>query len=365
MDRFKNAITAKFNNADSAKKPNLEVEEEKVSYPGWAKKIGEIVMFVWNKCLWGPFKYVWNFLNKWTNLTFWIFAGIFIGILVGYFQPEFSQEIEPLGTAFIRMIKIIVVPLIFSTLVLGIAGHSEDISTVGKLAIKTIIYFEVVTTFALAVGLIMANLVKPGVGVILPGDDANDDASELASRSDEITWYGEMFMIIPENFFAAAVEDQILGIVFCAAMFACAAIKADKKSRDVMLMICEAMSQVIFKMVGLIMNYAPIGIGASLAATVGANGIGVLANLGKLIGALYASLVIFLCVILFPVMLMCRVPIIGFFKSIGQPWLIAFSTSSSESALPKAMEKMREFGCPNSLVSFVIPTYVSLFFFSP
>ncbi|KAG2217367.1 hypothetical protein INT45_012237, partial [Circinella minor] len=357
MEKFKSAFANKFNKPSlTSKQPDLEVHEAKVDYPPWVKKLGRILLFIWNTFLWHPFQRVWRFLNKWTNLTFWIFAGIFVGILVGYFQPEFSQEIEPLGTAFIRMIKIIVVPLIFSTLVLGIAGHSEDITTVGKLAIKTIIYFEIVTTFALAVGLIMANLVKPGVGVILPGDSDNSDASELASKNSDITWHGEMFMIIPENFFAAAVEDQILGVVFCAAMFACAAIKADKKSRAVMLMICESLSQVIFKMVALIMNYAPIGIGASLAATVGANGIGVLGNLGKLIGALYASLVIFLVVILFPVMLLCRVPIIGFFKSIGQPWLIAFSTSSSESALPKAMERMREFGCPNSLVSFVIPT---------
>ncbi|CDS07784.1 hypothetical protein LRAMOSA01733 [Lichtheimia ramosa] len=358
MDKIREVVISKFQSTKTPSKAiNVEVQiEEKGSYPPWAKKTGGAVMFVWDKCLWGPFRKGWRFLERWTNLTFWIFTGIVVGVLVGYFQPEFSQEIEPLGTAFIRMIKIIVAPLIFSTLVLGIAGHSDDISTVGKLAIKTIVYFEVVTTFALAVGLIMANLVKPGVGVVLPGDTDNSDASDLAGKSGEITWYGEMFMIIPENFFVAASEDQILGIVFCAAMFACAAIKADKKSRDVMLMICESLSQVIFKMVGLIMNYAPIGIGASLAATVGANGIGVLGNLGKLIGALYASLVIFVIFILLPVMFICRIPIFGFFRAIGQPWLIAFSTSSSESALPKAMERMREFGCPNSLVSFVIPT---------
>ena len=122
MEKFKTGIVDKFNKSSLRKQPDLEVHEDKVSYPGWAKKLGEALLFVWNKCLWNPFQYVWRFLNKWTNLTFWIFTGIFVGILVGYFQPEFSQEIEPLGTAFIRMIKIIVVPLIFSTLVLGIAG---------------------------------------------------------------------------------------------------------------------------------------------------------------------------------------------------------------------------------------------------
>ncbi|KAI9320412.1 Sodium:dicarboxylate symporter [Dichotomocladium elegans] len=356
MDRLKTSITTKFSSITKSKEINLEVQENVATYPSWAKSLGRGLLFIWERCLWGPFKTVWRFLNKWTNLTFWIFAGIFIGILIGYFQPAFAKEIQPLGTAFIRMIQIIVAPLIFSTLVLGIAGHSDDISTVGKLAIKTIIYFEVVSTLALVVGLVMANIVKPGFGVVIPSDGDNSAATTLAGKSGEITWHGEMFLIIPANFFDAAAKDQILGIVFCAAMFACAAIKADKKSRDVMLMICESLSQVIFKMVGLIMNYAPIGIGASLASAVGANGIGVLGNLGKLIGALYASLVIFVIIILLPIMFVCRIPILGFIRAVAQPWLIAFSTSSSESALPKAMEKMREFGCPNSLVSFVIPT---------
>lgn len=217
----------------------------------------------------------------------------------------------------------------------------------------------------------MANLIKPGQGVVLFGDTSQVEG--MAEQEASITWYGEMEMIIPKNFFVAATNNQILGVVFCAAMFSCAMMKADKKSKEFMLRINDSMSMIMFKFVALIMNCksvlyllfcahfntystdAPIGIGAALAAAVGKNGVDILANLGKLIGSLYASLAIFVIVILIPIMFMSRVPIIGFFKAVAQPWLIAFSSASSESALPKAMENMRAFGCPNSLTAFVIP----------
>ncbi|KAG1441529.1 hypothetical protein G6F56_011442 [Rhizopus delemar] len=202
----------------------------------------------------------------------------------------------------------------------------------------------------------MANIVKPGMGVTLPvGQDISSVEQMAATEKTSITWSGEMFLIIPENFFVAAVENKVLAIVFCSVMFACSMMKADRKSKKVMLEINEALSQVMFKFVGLVMNYAPIGIGAALAATVGTNGISVLANLGKLIGCVYASLVIFLLVVLVPIMLLARIPVIGFFKTIAQPWLLAFSSASSESALPMAFERMREFGCTNALTGFVIP----------
>ncbi|KAI8887170.1 SDF-domain-containing protein [Backusella circina FSU 941] len=316
-------------------------------------KVKESIFFVVNKLLWGPFIKVWRFFAARTNLTFWIIVGMVVGILIGHFAPEAGSELKPLGTAFIRMITIIETPLIFSTLVVGIAGHGDDVGKVGRLAVKTIIYFEVVTTFALAVGLIMANLIKPGQGVQLTGDTSG--VSQLADKSDSITWYGELQMIIPENFFVAAAQNQILGVVFCAALFSCAMMKADKTSKNFMLRINSSLSMIMFKFVALIMNYAPIGIGASLAAAIGSNGIDILANLGKLIGSLYASLAIFVLVVLIPIMFLSRVPIKGFFKAVAQPWLIAFSSASSESALPRAMENMRKFGCPNSLTAFVIP----------
>lgn len=162
-------------------------------------------------------------------------------------------------------------------------------------------------------------------------------------------------MIVPKNFFIAASEGSILGVVFCASMFSAATMLADKTSKKFMLRINSSLSQVSFKLVKIIMNYAPIGIGCALAATIGANGIDVLKNLGRLIGSLYASLAVFVIVILLPVMFLARIPILGFFKAVAQPWLIAFSSASSESALPKAFENMRAFGCPNAIVGFVIP----------
>ncbi|GAN06433.1 sodium:dicarboxylate symporter [Mucor ambiguus] len=328
-------------------------EEVSKPYPRPVQIVANAFYFIWNNILLQPFLRSWGFLAARTSLTFWIIVGMAVGILIGHFAPDAGVQMKPLGDAFIRMITIIETPLIFSTLVVGIAGHGDDVGKVGRLAVKTIIYFEVVTTFALAVGLIMANLIKPGQGVVLFGDTSQVEG--MAEQEASITWYGEMEMIIPKNFFVAATNNQILGVVFCAAMFSCAMMKADKKSKEFMLRINDSMSMIMFKFVALIMNYAPIGIGAALAAAVGKNGVDILANLGKLIGSLYASLAIFVCVILIPIMFMSRVPIIGFFKAVAQPWLIAFSSASSESALPKAMENMRAFGCPNSLTAFVIP----------
>ncbi|KAI8059222.1 Sodium:dicarboxylate symporter family-domain-containing protein [Gongronella butleri] len=316
--------------------------------------VGGGILFLWNTLIMNPFLFIWRFLRKYTNLTFWIIFAMVVGILVGHFAPAAGKAIKPLGDAFINMIKIIEVPLIFSTLVVGIAGHGDDVAKVGRLAIKTIIYFEVVTTFALAVGLIMANLTKPGVGVTLP-ESVDPAVGGLQEQNSNITWEKELKLIVPTNFAQAWLDNSILGIVFCAAMFSCATMLADRTSKAFMLRINSSLSQVMFKFVALVMNYAPIGIGCALANTVGSNGISVLGNLGKLIGTLYASLVIFLLVILMPVMLMARIPVWGFFKAVGQPWLIAFSTASSESALPKAFEKMRAFGCSNAITGFVIP----------
>ncbi|KAI9349925.1 Sodium:dicarboxylate symporter family-domain-containing protein [Pilaira anomala] len=330
-------------------------KQEKVGYSPRMTKIGKTVGDFCYTCI-KPIIAVLKFLNRRTNLTFWIIFSMVLGIIVGYFAPEFGKEIKPLGDAFIRMIKIIIVPLVFSVLVIGIAGHGDDIGKVGKLAVKTIIYFEVVTTAALAIGLIMAELVKPGVGVTLPqGEDLSAIETLVDTSKTSITWSKELFLIVPENFFKAAVDNGVLAIVFCAVMFSCAMMKADKKSKKFMLKINESLSQIMFQFVALVMNYAPIGIGAALAATVGANGISVLANLGKLIGCLYASLVIFVVIILLPIMFFAKIPMIPFCKAVWQPWLLAFSSASSESALPLAFQKMREFGCTNALTGFVIP----------
>lgn len=217
---------------------------ENVGYSPRITNIGNSIGSAFSAAL-VPFIKAIRFLQRRTNLTFWIILSMVVGIILGYFSPAAGKEIKPLGDAFIMMIKIIIVPLVFSVLVIGIAGHGDDIGKVGKLAIKTLIYFEVVTTLALAIGLIMANLVKPGHGVILPVGSDTSAVKELADKeSTSITWYNEMFLIIPESFFKAAVDNKVLAIVFCAVMFACSMMKADKESKRVMLKINEALSQV-------------------------------------------------------------------------------------------------------------------------
>jgi proton glutamate symport protein len=255
LNKLKNKFSAsdeKNNELESDLAYGMPPEEISKPYPRPVRVVADVLLFVWNRVIVGPFLYVWNYLAARTNLTVWIVVGMVVGILIGKFAPDAGVQLKPLGNAFIRMITIIETPLIFSTLVVGIAGHGDDVGKVGKLAVKTIIYFEVVTTFALAVGLIMANLVKPGQGVTLYGDTS--EVAGMAEKESSITWYGELEMIIPENFFIAATENQILGVVFCAAMYSCAMMKADKKSKEFMLRICDSLSMIMFKFVALIMN---------------------------------------------------------------------------------------------------------------
>ncbi|KAF9279609.1 hypothetical protein BGZ68_007809 [Mortierella alpina] len=298
----------------------------------------------------GPVKTVWNFLQKWTNLTIWIIIGMIIGILVGRFSPEFAVKIGPMGTVFIRMIQCIVGPLIFTTLVIGIAGHGDDLVRIGRLALKSIIYFEVVTTLALIFGLIAVNIAKPGAGAnlnALPPPDTNFT---------RITWVTEMEVIVPTSFFMALSDHRaVLAIVFCAIMFSVALTRADEKSKRFMLDFNASISAIMFRIVELVMNYAPIGIGCAIASTVGEHGMDALATAGKLIGTLYVTLIIFAILVILPVLLMFRFPLREFALAAGQPFLMAFATSSSESALPKAMENMVEFGVPPEIAAFVIP----------
>ncbi|KAI1318036.1 hypothetical protein EDD11_007270 [Mortierella claussenii] len=296
-------------------------------------------------------RFTWRLLKKRTNLTIWIIIAMVVGILIGRFSPDFAVKIGPLGTVFSRMIQCIVGPLIFSTLVIGIAGHGEDLSRIGRLAIKSVIYFEVVTTLALILGLIAVNVVRPGSGFSmtgLPPPDTNVTA---------ITWVTEMEVIVPTSFFNALSDHTaVLAVVYCAIMFSVAITQADEKSRQVMLDFNLSLSRIMFKVVELVMNYAPIGIGCAIASTVGQYGLGSLEAAGRLVGTLYVTLIIFSMIIILPIVLMCRLPLREFVLTVGQPFLMAFATSSSESALPKAVENIIEFGVPLEIAAFVIPT---------
>jgi proton glutamate symport protein len=286
------------------------------------------------------------------SLTKWILISMVIGTIIGYLAPEASQNLRILSTVFLRMIKSIIAPLIFATLVIGIAGHGDDMKRVGRLALKSIIYFEIVTTLALFIGLIAVNLTKPGVGVTLVG--SSEQGSQLAQRKQ--TFADVVAHTVPESVIQAAASNEVLQIVFWSILFAVALSQVRGKAKDWMISTCESLAEVMFKFTGLVMKYAPIGIGAAIAVTVGHSGLSVLINLGKLILTLYGALVVFMLGVLLPVALLAKVPIKRFFKQIKEPALIAFSTTSSEAALPLAMQRMEAFGVPRRIVAFVMPT---------
>jgi proton glutamate symport protein len=297
------------------------------------------------------------------TLTQWILVSLVVGVVVGALFPDAARsahggwaasDLRVLATVFLRMIKSLIVPLIFSTLVVGIAGHGDDMKRVGRLAFRSIVYFEAVTTLALVVGLLAVNLVKPGLGVTLP-TEAGQDVASLATKQPTLS--GVIEHTVPQSFFEAAAANEVLQIVFFAILFAVALAKLPEgRSKTFMIELCESVSQIMFKFVGLVMAFAPFGIGAAIAVTVSKSGLGVLLNLAKLVGTLYGALVVFILGVLVPVALLARVPLRRFIRAVREPALIAFSTASSEAALPRAMQAMEAFGVPKRIVAFVMPT---------
>lgn len=286
------------------------------------------------------------------SLTKWILIAMVIGVLVGWLWPEVGVSMKPLSTIFLRMIKSIIVPIIFGTLVVGIAGHGDDMKRVGRLALKSIIYFEVVTTLALFIGLAAVNITRPGDGVNLQASP--EEGQQLAGN----TQSGAAFLeqVVPQSFFEAASRNAVLQIVFFSILFAVALSQVRGRPKEIVLLGCEGLAEVMFKFTGIVMRYAPIGIGAAMAVTVGHSGLGVLINLGKLILTLYAALVVLILLVFVPLAVMFKVPIRRFLSVVKEPALIAFSTTSSEAALPRAMQAMESIGVPRRIVAFVMPT---------
>jgi proton glutamate symport protein len=293
---------------------------------------------------------MWRALRK-VSLTQWILVSMVVGVLVGVVFPEGSQHLRVVSNVFLRMIKCLLVPLVFGTLVVGIAGHSDDLKAVGRLALKAILYFEVVTTLALAIGLAAVNLTRPGVGVSLPA--AGTGAGQVSAQ--KVTLAGIIEHIFPRSFFEAAAANDVLQVVCFAVLFAIALTQVTGKPRETMIGFCEALTEVMFKFVGVVMKFAPFGIGAAMAYTVGHSGLGVLWNLGKLILTLYGALLVFCVFVLWPVAAWARIPVVPFLRTIREPALLAFSTTSSDAALPDAMKRMVAFGVPKRIVSFVMP----------
>jgi proton glutamate symport protein len=285
------------------------------------------------------------------TLTQQIFIGLAIGIVAGWIvsttHPEWAPYFRPFSQLFLRMIKMIIAPLIFATLVAGIAGAGH-VKVVGRMGLRAIIYFEIVTTIALGIGLAAVNIMKPGVGVNLP----MGHASEITAKPQ--TWDQILLHVFPESVIRAMAEGDVLQIVVFSIFFAIALGMIGEKGRPVVVW-CEAIAETMFKVTNIVMHYAPIGVGAAIAYTVGHGGLGVLWNLAWLVATLYLALAVLILLVFLPIAIMFRIPIRKFAMAVKEPAVIAFSTTSSEAALPRAMEVLERLGVPRRIVSFVLP----------
>jgi proton glutamate symport protein len=283
------------------------------------------------------------------SLTTWIFVSMTAGIEIGLDFREFSQNLVFLRQIFLNLVKAIVAPLLFSTLVVGIAGHS-NLKQVGRLGWKSLLYFEIVTTVALIIGLLAINISQAGVGIVKP------EILEKLPETKPLTWSEHIVDIFPSNFIKAIYDGKVLQIVVFSVLFAIGLAMLKEEKKRPMLRACESLSEAMFKFTNIIMYFAPVGIGAAMAVTIGHLGIGILENLFKLVLTLYVALLVFIFGVLLPVALIIKLPVKKFIQAIREPVSIAFATTSSDSALPKALENMEKFGVPRKVVSFVIPT---------
>jgi proton glutamate symport protein len=284
------------------------------------------------------------------SLTTWILVSMVIGAEIGHDWPDVAVKLRVLSLIFLRMIKTIIAPLLFGTLVVGIAGHA-NLKQVGRMGIKALIYFEVVTTIALFIGLAAINVSKAGVGVQLPPSARQEQLTAPKQSATDIILH-----IFPENVAKAIVEGEVLQIVVFSILFGIALALLREEKRRPMLAFAESLSETMFKFTSLVMLFAPVGVGAAIAYTVGHMGLGILVNLAKLLATLYVALVSFILLVLLPIALMAKIPIKKFIAAVAEPVSIAFATTSSEAALPRAMEAMEKLGVPRQIVAFVMPT---------
>lgn len=315
------------------------------------------------------------------SLTTWIMVSMAIGIEIGLDFPAWSQNLQILSKIFLKLIKTIIAPLLFATLVVGIASHS-NLKQVGRMGWKSILYFEVVTTIALVIGLIAINVSKAGEGIAVPPGLLKDlpkspekalqhkiigilDSAGVSTPPDLLnklpdapgkTWQDHILDIFPENIVKSVYEGSVLPIVLFSVLFGIGLAMLSEEKKRPMLRFTESLAETMFKFTNIIMYFAPFGVGAAIAVTVGHLGIDILVNLLKLLVTLYVALIAFLLLVLYPIAKMIKIPVKQFVKAISEPVSIAFATTSSDSALPKAMENMEKFGVPRKIVSFVIPT---------
>jgi proton glutamate symport protein len=289
--------------------------------------------------------------SRFPSLTAQIFVGLVAGIVLGAVWPDVAVAVRPLADLFLRMIKMIIAPLIFSTLVVGIAG-TGDLRAVGRIGIKTIVWFELATTVALAIGLVLVNVLQPGAGVAVTGADTSSVAAMAGQRQ---TGWDILLHMVPTSVVDAMAKGDILQVVVFSAFFGVALAAIGPRGAPVVTFL-DAVAQVMFRFTGYVMRFAPLGVMAAIAATVGGRGLGILLTLGKLVLTMYLGLAVFVVLVIGGAALVSRVPFLAFVRAIREPFLIAFTTASSEAALPKALEVMERFGVPKRIVSFVLPT---------
>ena len=285
------------------------------------------------------------------SLTFWIFFAMFVGLEIGLDWPGFAAHLRVLSDIFLRLIKVIVAPLILGTLVTGIAGHG-DLKKVGRIGLKSLIYFEVVTTIALFIGVGAINLTRAGEGLALPAASTEQGPQNVAP----LKWDDFLLHVFPENIVKAVGENQILQVAIFSILFGAALAMLPDQKRAPLVTVLQSLADVMFQLTRFIMYLAPLAAGAAIAYTVGNTGLGTLLPLAKLVGTYYIALTAFVLLVMVPVLMVFRVPLRGFLRAVGEPAAIGFATTTSEAALPLAMERMEEFGVPRWIVSFVIPT---------
>jgi Na+/H+-dicarboxylate symporter len=285
------------------------------------------------------------------SLTSWIFIGMAAGVALGIALPNAMKAPAVLAIAnvFLRLIKSIIAPLIFGTLVAGIAG-TGSVKVMGRIGIKALVYFEVVTTIALFIGLAAVNLTRPGAGMTL---EKTASETGLAAASPSLS--STLEHTFPQSIIDAMARGEVLQIVVFSFLFGAACAAIGVKARPVV-DFCQSLAEIMFRYTKYVMYLAPVGVGAAMAYTIGKNGVGVLFGLAKLVAALYAALLIFVVVVLGASAIIARVPLGPFWRAVREPFVIAFSTASSEAALPLALENMERFGIPQHIVAFVLPT---------
>jgi proton glutamate symport protein len=278
--------------------------------------------------------------------------GLVVGIVIGWIRPDWGNAVYFLRDIFINLINSIIAPLVFSTIVVGIAGAGA-LRKVGRMGLKALIYFEIVTTVALFIGLAVVNFTKPGVGITLAA--GNTDVIKTIGQSHPKTLVETIVHVFPSSVIESMVHGDVLQIVAFSVLFAMAVSAVGEKGKPI-IRAMESLSQIMFKFTNYVMMFAPFGVGAAMAHTIGTQGLGVLVNLGKLILSLYLALIILVVLVFGLVILIARVPLRQFVRAVREPATLAFATTSSESALPKAMESMERFGVPQHIVGFVMPT---------